>query len=175
MPLVSPAGGLNSVKPAEGEYVVLDLVAGKDTISHTEKGMIRLFKVTGASNHGQVNPSQADVQVTLKDYSFELPSTLKSGLLTYKVTNQDPQPHEVVLLKLVPGKTLQDVQAALHSESAPPPGEFVGGMGVFAPGASVWHKKNLAPCNYVALCFIPDKASGMPHAQMGMVVEFTVQ
>jgi hypothetical protein len=172
LPLVAPAGGINSVKPgesqevildlAEGEYIVLDLIAGKDNIPHTEKGMIQAFKVTGASNHGQVKPSQADVQVTLKDFSFELPSTLKSGLLTYKVTNQGPQPHEVVLLKLAPGKTLQDVQAALHSESAP-------------PGASAWHKMNLAPGNYVALCFIPDKASGMQHAQKGMVVEFTVQ
>jgi hypothetical protein len=33
---------------------------------------------------------------------------------------------------------------------------------------------DLAPGTYIALCFVPDEETGVPHALMGMVQVFTV-
>lgn len=90
--------------------------------------MIDYFKLTGPSNAGQVSAAKADIDVVLKDFTFGSPSTIKSGPLTYKVTNEGPQPHEMIIMKLAPGKTIEDVRAALQSQSnEPPPADFVGG------------------------------------------------
>ncbi len=42
------------------------------------------------------------------------------------------------------------------------------------PGASAYGRFDLAPGNYLALCYVPDAVSGMPHAAMGMVQPLTV-
>jgi hypothetical protein len=34
---------------------------------------------------------------------------------------------------------------------------------------------DLEPGTYVAICNIPDPASGMPHSRLGMLRQFTVQ
>ena len=55
-------------------------------------------------------------------------------------------------MKLAPGKTVDDVKAALQSQSGgPPPAEFVGGAGALAPGSSAWLKMSLEPDSYVAV------------------------
>ena len=47
-------------------------------------------------------------------------------------------------------------------------------MGWLSPGETAWTEVDLAPGTYVALCFVFDPATGMPHAAMGMVAVFTV-
>jgi hypothetical protein len=50
----------------------------------------------------------------------------------------------------------------------------VGGMGQLSPGLTAWTELDLAPGTYVAVCFVFDPATGMPHAVLGMVDVFTV-
>ena len=66
---------------------------------------------------GQVSAPKAGIDVVLKDFTFGLPNTIKSGPLIYKVTNEGPQPHEMAMMKLAPGKTIEDVKASLQSQS----------------------------------------------------------
>ena len=42
------------------------------------------------------------------------------------------------------------------------------------PGGSVWTDYTLSTGNYIAVCNIPDVASGTPHAVLGMVGSFAV-
>ncbi|MEZ4529990.1 MAG: hypothetical protein R2855_03080 [Thermomicrobiales bacterium] len=42
------------------------------------------------------------------------------------------------------------------------------------PGQDQSSELDLAPGTYIAVCFIPDMATGMPHAMMGMAASFTV-
>ena len=79
-------------------------------------------------------------------------------------------------MKLAPGKTVEDVKASLQSQSSgSSPTDFVGGAGALAQGSSAWLKMNLEPGNYVAVCFVPDTASGKAHAELGMVTPFSIQ
>lgn len=159
-----------------GQYVMICLVSGPDGHMHAEKGMISFFTVDAAS--GQVQPSQpvADREVNLHDFGFSMPSTLNAGAQTLKVTNDGPQPHEMSLVKLADGKTIDDMRAFMSSGApeGPPPFTSVGGMQAIAPHTAGWLKLNLQPGNYVALCFVPDPTSGKAHAELGMVMPFTV-
>ena len=50
----------------------------------------------------------------------------------------------------------------------------VGGIGWLSPGQVAWTEVDLEPGTYVALCYVFDPGTGMPHAAMGMAAVFTV-
>jgi len=185
LPLLTFTGGVNVVVPGQsqevilnltqGQYVMLCFVTGSDNIPHFVKGMYKFFTVSGQSNANQVSQPQADGQVTLKNFSFVLPTSIHAGSMMLQVTNHGSQPHEMDLLKLMLGKSMQDVLAFLQKPAGPPPFADAGGMGALAPGMSGWVKLNLTSGNYVALCFVPDPTTGKLHFALGMITTFSVQ
>jgi hypothetical protein len=181
--LVSVAGGIYTTPPGAtqaatldlkaGDYALMDFGAGADQVPYMMKGMLQPFKVTAGSSNAE--PS-SDVAVTLKEYSFEVPTELKAGTHTFKVSNQGAQPHEMILFKLAEGKTLADVQAFLSNPtpSGPPPGDMAGGALAIGPGMRSWTTIDLQPGNYVAICFIPDSGDGKSHLEHGMLMSIKV-
>lgn len=187
LPLIMPLGGTMSVQPGQhqtvilnfardGQYLVFGFPAGQETLSHRQQVITQSFTVIGSSNADRVNLPRADVQVTMRDFSFDLPNTLRSGQLTYQMTNQGVQPHELIFLKLNSGKTWRNVMAFLQApQSTPLPGKVIGGMSALGPGQTAWINLSLVPGTYVTLCFLPDPASGLLHVQLGMICSFTVK
>jgi hypothetical protein len=55
-----------------------------------------------------------------------------------------------------------------------PPFRLVAGVAPMNPGATNWMEFDLESGDYLAICFIPDPESGMPHFLMGMAQPFTV-
>ncbi len=53
--------------------------------------------------------------------------------------------------------------------------EDAGGLGAQTTGGTGYVQLDLAAGNYVFLCFIPDQATGLPHASLGMVKGITVK
>src|SRR6266487_285641 len=188
--MVTFFGGANALKPGQSQEVILNLtqgnyvavcvISGADNVPHFMKGMITQFTVSGAATT-QVQPPKEDGTILLKDFSFVLPQSLPSGPVTLKVTNQGPQAHEMDIVKLTQGKTIEDLKKLLNSPSAsqegPPPSwiEDAGGMAGLQLGSSAWIKLNLQPGNYAALCFFPDPKTGQPHFMKGMIGSFKVQ
>jgi hypothetical protein len=144
-----------------GHYVSICFVRGGDNVPHYMKGMITQFTVVGSPGTSQ--PPKADAEMVLQNFSYVLPGTLPSGPITLKVTNQGSQTHEVTLVHLAPGKSMQDVIAFLHKPAGPPPFAFVGGLAAIAPQQSAWLKLNLQPGQYGTLCFVTDPTTGKPH------------
>ena len=142
--------------------------------------------VTGEAEPGAEPP--ADAAVELRDFDFALPAQLSAGRQIWGVTNVGQQPHHVILLRApVPVTEAQVMEllalefgmageGATPSPGLPNPEEFeeAGFVGVLSAGRSAWVEVDLAPGSYVALCFVPDRETGMPHAAMGMVGVFTV-
>ena len=57
----------------------------------------------------------------------------------------------------------------------PPPGQPIGGLQVIDPGDSGYFTAEFeSGQTYALICFHPVEGSGVPHAAMGMVQEFTV-
>lgn len=158
---------------APGQYLMLCFIPSADGVPHMAKGMIGTFEVAGTQS-AAVEP-KADRTVTLKDFMFDLPQTIKGGLQTWKIVNAGPQPHEIIMFRLNDGKTLDDVMAWAQTMAGAPPFAMIGGMQGLTPGQTGWLTLDLKPGSYVASCDIPDAASGQPHSAMGMLMPFTVQ
>jgi hypothetical protein len=182
---------------AAGSYVALCFVESPDGVPHLAKGMVFPFTVTG-EDPGDPDPT-ATADVSLVDFGFELPASVAAGPQVWKVTNNGVEPHELALIKLDEGVTFDDFMAMMSAEATPeggvemaspeggmdmatpdaggemgaPPFTDVGGMQALASGLSGWVVLDLAPGEYVAICFVPN-AEGVPHFALGMVAGFTV-
>jgi uncharacterized cupredoxin-like copper-binding protein len=185
-PLVAFVGGPGLVDPGlstqvtldltPGQYVLLCFIPSHDGVPHLAKGMVRPLEVVAGTDKAQASQSQpqADATVKLLDFSFVLPAEIKTGRQIWQIVNEGQQPHEIMLIKLAAGKGIADVQAFLHSPEGAPPFSQIGGFQAINPGASGWLNLNLIPGEYVAICHIPDPASGHAHSELGMIMPFTV-
>ncbi|MCC7077076.1 MAG: hypothetical protein IT198_08120 [Acidimicrobiia bacterium] len=185
--LVTPVGGPNNVVSGEsqsvvvnlteGDYVLLCFTAGSDGVPHIAKGMVGYMTVTGEKR--DTEPPASDGTITMSDFEFELPHDF-AGKGTFEVKNDGPQVHELTLVKLESGKTMQDVEAFLGTPpgtapSGPPPFTDAGGISAMAADETAYVDLDLDSGDYVAICFVPDSTSGQPHFAEGMIHEFTVE
>jgi hypothetical protein len=177
-----PYGGVNPPAPGgmaiatqvmeAGNYAVVCFVEGADHVPHMKKGMMKPLTVT-PSTASIVEPN-ADVTVTLTDYTFTLSKPLVAGKQTIKVENAATQPHEVVLVQLAPGKTMDDLKKWVFDMKGPPPGKPMGGIPGFVKGKNAYFDVDLTPGDYGMICFIPDVKDGKMHVEHGMVTQFKI-
>ena len=181
---IVPAGGPNAPDPKSesnatvelqpGNYALLCFVDIPEGFPHVTKGMSHALTVkapSGATPVSRTSPSapEADVVMTLRDYSFQLSKSLTAGRHTFEVHTDAPQPHEVELIRLEPGKTAEDMLGWFEKMQGPPPGHGMGGVSSLAPGGTAYFTADLAPGNYMLICFAPDAKDGKPHFVHGMV------
>jgi hypothetical protein len=178
-----PYGGVNPPAPGgmsiatetmePGNYAVVCYVDIPDKVPHIAKGMTKSLTVTEAPNANMTEPTAA-VTMTLNDYSFTMSKPLAAGRQTIKVENAAAQPHEVVLLKLNPGKTVNDLAAWGKDFKGELPATPLGGIPALAKGKNAFFDANLEPGDYVLICFVPDAKDNKPHFEHGMVQPFKV-
>ena len=115
------------------------------------------------------------VTITAVDNAFEAPAQVPAGLTTIRLVNRGQTLHHVQMVKLDEGKTLADFMAALQAGGPPPAwAKDVGGPNAPNPGGGESNATlNLAPGEYVLLCFI-DMPGGVPHVMKGMIRGLTV-
>ena len=178
-----PVGGPNAAPPGgeanttlvlePGSYAVVCFIPSPDGVPHMAKGMVLGLEVQPATGPVAALPA-GDIQLTLLDYSFAFSQPPTAGTHTFTVTNQGKEVHEVVLVKLAPGMTAEQVGAwYMGGEKGPPPGMPVGGVAGMVPGQVENFSANLEPGTYGMLCFAP-APDGAPHFVHGMAVTFTV-
>jgi hypothetical protein len=170
-----PPGGMaiatQTMEP--GNYAVVCFVEGPDHVPHLAKGMMKPLTVAATPNANRTEPT-ADVTMTLNDYSFTLSKPLAAGRQMIKVENAASQPHEIVLIQLAPGKTIQDVAKWVADMKGPPPGKPIGGIPGFMKGKNTYFEVSLEPGDYGMICFVPDAKDGKPHFEHGMMQQIKV-
>jgi hypothetical protein len=116
-----------------------------------------------------------EVTFTTTEYAFSGPDQVPAGWTKVSLVNQGKEGHHIQIVKLDPGKTRDDLLAALATdpESFPAWARPIGGPNDPYPGASSSAYVNFEVGNYVVLCVIPD-AQGVPHLAHGMVKALTV-
>jgi uncharacterized cupredoxin-like copper-binding protein len=181
------AGGPNGADPGgtasafvnlePGKYALMCPVPSPDGTAHAAKGMVAELTVTEPDAAAPV-AAAPDVAVAVvgKEFAYGMPDeSLAAGEHVFSLKNEGAQPHEATLVKLDEGATAMDILAAFSPDAqGPPPGSFVGGVGVLAPGASQSFPATLDSGHYAFMCFYPDSDTGTPHLALGMSHEFDV-
>jgi hypothetical protein len=159
-----------------GNYVIVCFVPSADGVPHVAKGMMRPLTVTPSSAHNAsaVAAPVPDLTVKMVDYGFESSKPFTAGRHVIRIENGAAQDHELVLVRLAPGKSVEDVAAWLEKQDGPPPGEPLGGITAIHPGGYGFITADLTPGDYGLLCFVPDAKDGKPHVAHGMMKEFTI-
>lgn len=160
------------VKLEAGNYAMLCFVPGPDGVPHVAKGMVRPLKVTQGGAAGA--EPEADVVMKLVDYDFELSKPIPSGRHTIRVENAGPQEHELVIVKLDPGKEAIDFAKWGEKMVGKPPGTLHGGVSGIKPGGKAFVEVDLTPGEYGLICFVPDSKDGKGHYHHGMAKRVTV-
>jgi hypothetical protein len=139
---------------------------------HAMKGMNRPLTVTGMDV--PVALPQANTTMTMVDYAFDLSRPLVSGRQVIRVRNTAVQPHEMVLVRLTPGKSVADMAAWAEKPVGPPPATFLGGVTALSRGHESELTVDLTRGDYALICFLPDIHDGKPHLAHGMTQQFTI-
>jgi hypothetical protein len=169
-----PGGETNATVDLEpGEYLVVCVIPGMhDGELHVAKGMVGRLTVVPSVARGEL--PQADVVLTLDDYSYELSEPLRSGRQAIRIVNVAQQAHEVVFVKLEPGRTVADFLGFLQAPEGPPPGLMIGGVTWLGRDESNVVELELESGEYGLLCFVPDEGDGRLHLEHGMVRQLRV-
>lgn len=171
-----PGGSSNTTEYLEpGSYAWICIMNVPDGIPHVVKArMARAFAVRA---HNGAPPPQtapaASLVFQLVDYAFRITGPLRAGRHVVRVENAGTEPHEVGLLRLAPGKTMEDLQAWMQDPQGPPPGSSVGGVSSLAPKLEAYFEVDLTAGDYVVLCFVtaPD---GRSHVEHGMIQQVRI-
>ncbi len=166
-PNAAPPGGTAEVTVdlQPGSYTLVCFIPGPDGKPHMLSGMTRALTVTpGTSTAAAATP---DITVTLVDYDFQFSTPLTAGHHVIRVENAGPQIHELVLIKLEPGKTPEDF--AKYDGKGPPPGMPLNGASPMSTGVSNTVSVDIIPGDYALICFVEDSKDHKPHFMHGMV------
>ena len=146
--------------------------------------VIALLLLAGvlAATHSAAVQAQQATTISMQDFKFVgLPARMPPGTYSWTAVNDGQQPHVLEFLELRADKTYQDMYAVINAPptNGPPTGLFAGDAAyasLFAePGKRFSTALTLHPGNYIALCPIPDAASGRPHFTLGMIQEVRVR
>ncbi len=162
-----------------GGDVIYDLQPGNYVVAATDdEGNVTGLAFLEAGEPGGAALPTADINVDLVDFAFVMPAEIESGPQTWQISNKGTQWHEMAIIKMAEGASVDDVMAMIMSEeepSGPPPFEMVGGWTPIGAGETAWTTMDLPPGNYTVLCFLPDlNGDFSPHMTHGMVASLTV-
>lgn len=176
-------GGPSEVKPGGTAQAIIQLTAGDWAVFPEGNQPPAFFSATAGSPAAATEPNAA-VTVSEQEFAYTgLDIPLGTGPQIWKVVNTGQQPHEMGVSKIPDGTTLDQVKQyfAAGENATPTPGglqesdfRFHGGVLLQSSGQTVWTLLDLPAGTYVAICFIPDLATGTAHAMEGMVTVFTV-
>jgi len=186
-PLLDFYGGSNAVGPGQsqttylnldpGTYILADFIPAQDgTLQpHSAKGMWQEMTVTDSAR--PTADVESEGKIVMADMTFSLPDGF-DGNGVFEVRNDGDVLHEMGIVRLVDGKTSQDIISFFDFSKGPPTGPrpytTVGGMGALSPGKNAYIELALEPGNYALISFITDAAFKQQLSQ-GMNVEFTIE
>ena len=106
------------------------------------------------------------------DFAYMGPDRWPAGSHMLRIENGGAQDHQLRLIRLRPGSTLQDWV------KAPAPGRHgvpVAGVARLSPGSVAFLPVDLERGTYVLNCLVTDVVSGRQHVSLGMFREIHVE
>lgn len=169
-------GGVALLGPGDSAEVVLDLAPGRYAVlcwhqDHLLQGMSAMLHVRSGDAPG-MRPVAAD-SLALTDFSITAVAPVAGRHLLH-IRNAGPQEHELAILRLEPGRSLDDWMAWRKAgETGRAPGRTIGGTAALAVGAETWASVPWERGVYELICLLSDSA-GTEHVHRGMRRTITV-
>lgn len=172
-----------------GTYVLLCPVEDSAGTPHFAKGEFRTVVVGSSGSVASARDAAPSATATIRllDFGFAVDSQLTAGEHTIRVSNAGIEGHDLVIMKLAQGITLDDVRRTMNPEAArrtdsaaKPPvpfhelGSLTGGIAVIHSGMDVFFPTTLERGDYVFLCMTTAK-DGRSHMEHGMIQQVSVQ
>ena len=108
------------------------------------------------------------VRLVARDYSFETPVRLASGVVRIRLVNRGSEPHYAAFYRLAAGRTASDFFAWRASKTPAPNWlTLVSGPAPVVPGDSSDLTLRLPPGHYLIICGYPGR-DGVQHMDKGM-------
>jgi hypothetical protein len=115
-----------------------------------------------------------EMTVIARDYAFDAPDSIPTGVTTIHLENHGVDLHHVWLVRLDSGYTAQDyIKSVAAHDPLPAWATFLGGPNPPAPDESASATIDLPPGHYLLTCLVP-ASDGVPHIMKGMVRPLTV-
>ena len=128
-----------------------------------------------ASTEADAAPPAAAVAVEMKEHAFVMPAEIKAGAQWWQFTNTGQNVHQMGIVKLAAGKTLDDAIAWNETGEGPEPFEWVEFWNVMSPGVTSWGELTVPAGTYWVLDFLPDPTrEGQSNMALGMAKEIVV-
>lgn len=155
-----------------GQYLWICLFNVPDGIPHVVgHRMAEPFVVKPPSADPARGVPTADIDMQLTDYAFNVSSPLRPGRQVVRVRNSGTESHEVAVVKLLAGKSIEDVRAWARNPSESVPFDMrsgTAGITSLAPDTEGFFELDLAPGDYALFCLVTAR-DGRSHVDHGMI------
>ena len=155
----------------EGDWFLVDL-------GFLERGGVVPFIATSGGSAAAL--PDVSSRIRARDFTFE-PRALKPGKHRVRFQNRGREVHEVVAMRLAPGRTIDDAKAYFADPNRSPlprdaPVDTADPvlLPLLDRGESVVTQVAFTRGTWVLACLLPDRAGGPSHAAKGMVTEVKV-
>jgi hypothetical protein len=130
-------------------------------------------KEAEASQTSPGGVSENAVAVNATEYTYEMPSEIEGGVVSFEMENTGTLPHEFGFARLDEGKTVEDLEKAFEEGGPSKWAEDLAGVPLLGAGRRVTMTRELNEGTHVFFCFLPSP-EGQPHIQLGMIQGFEV-
>lgn len=130
--------------------------------------LVTLIAVPLSAQAGSTVDRPQFIRVIARDYVYDAPSNVQSGIATIQLVNQGTDIHHVTVQELPSGKSVKDFFDAIRATGrAPAWSRNVAQSAQVPSGGETFLAFRMAPGRYVLSCLIP-AADGRSHVAKGM-------
>lgn len=97
-----------------------------------------------------------DLTVKVRDARIDVQGILHAGQRTIRVENIGSRPHALIIVRLKPGKTVDDIRSSSTRRGESAPFVYVGGLTPMSPGMTAQTRLVFQRGEYVVLCPMGD-------------------
>jgi hypothetical protein len=115
-----------------------------------------------------------DVTIRIKDSKVDVLGSVRTGQRILQVENAGARPHELLIGRLKPGKTVDDVRRWDRDRADAPPFVYVGGLTPMSNGGTAQTKLLLQTGVHVVFCPMRHAGSHERDYQRGVIASFKV-
>ena len=115
-----------------------------------------------------------DLTVRIRDVRMEVVGVVRTGQRTLQVENNGGRPHDFLIGRLKPGKTIDDVRRWDRDRNDPAPFTYAGGLTPMSGGMTAQTKLLLQTGTYVVLCTMRHAGDREHDYQRGVLASFKV-